>query len=39
MALAPKLKEKRLGPEEIIYNEGESTGRLYILMKGDVNIC
>lgn len=38
MALAPKLKEKRLGPEEVIYNEGEVVNKLYFLMKGDVNL-
>ncbi|EAR92302.2 cation channel family protein (macronuclear) [Tetrahymena thermophila SB210] len=38
MDLAPKLKEKRLGPEEIIYNEGESQPRIYFVMKGSVNL-
>ncbi|KAL4474221.1 hypothetical protein ABPG72_001760 [Tetrahymena utriculariae] len=38
MDLAPKLKEKRLGPEEIIYNEGEIQPRIYFVMKGSVNL-
>ncbi|KAL4435261.1 hypothetical protein ABPG74_017353 [Tetrahymena malaccensis] len=38
MDLAPKLKEKRLGPEEIIYNEGETQSRIYFVMKGNVNL-
>ena len=38
MALAPKLKEKRLGPEEVIYNEKEMDQKIYFLMQGDVDL-
>ena len=38
MNLAIKMKEKRLGPEEVIYNELENSQRIYFLMKGDVDI-
>lgn len=38
MSLAPKLKERRLGPEEIIYNEEENQPRIYFVMKGNVNL-
>jgi hypothetical protein len=35
-SLAPKLKEKRLGPEEIIYNENEFNGKVYFVMRGNI---
>ncbi|EGR30221.1 hypothetical protein IMG5_137760 [Ichthyophthirius multifiliis] len=36
--IAPKLKEKRFGPEEIIYNEHENNSKLYFLMEGEINL-
>jgi CRP-like cAMP-binding protein len=38
MALAPKLKEKRLGPEELIFGENQVDFKLYFLMGGNVEI-
>ncbi|KAL4504356.1 hypothetical protein ABPG72_009802 [Tetrahymena utriculariae] len=36
--LALKLKEKRFGPEEIIYREGDEGNTLYFLIKGNVQL-
>ncbi|EAR96305.2 cyclic nucleotide-binding domain protein (macronuclear) [Tetrahymena thermophila SB210] len=36
--LALKMKEKRFGPEEIIYREGDEGNTLYFLIKGNVQL-
>lgn len=38
MDLAPKLKERRLGPEEFIFSKNESMRNIFFVMKGDVNL-
>lgn len=35
--LTLKMKEKRLAPEEIIYNQNEFTDKLFFLMKGSIS--
>ena len=32
--IALKLKEKRIGPEEIIYNRGDDGNALFFVIKG-----
>jgi CRP-like cAMP-binding protein len=32
------MKEKRLNPDEIIFNKDEIVDSLYILMKGEINL-
>ena len=32
------LKEKRIGPEELIYNENTDPKKMYFLMSGNVNM-
>ena len=34
MELSLEMKEKRLGPEEILLKENETTDKLYFVMKG-----
>lgn len=34
MELSLKMKEKRLGPEEVIFQEGDYLDKLYFLIKG-----
>jgi hypothetical protein len=36
LQLAPKLKEKRYGPEEIIYEEGKFNNIVYFVMRGNI---
>jgi len=36
--LALKMKEKRYGPEEVIFKKGEEGGALYFLTKGEVQL-
>ena len=33
------MKEKRYGPEEIIYDNNEIVHTLYFVMKGDIDIA
>lgn len=32
------MKEKRLGPEEIIFSEGDNLDKLFFLIKGQVEL-
>ena len=34
--LAPKLRERRLGPEEILFRENEYSRKVYFLMRGNI---
>ena len=36
MSLAPKLKESRLGPEEVIYSENQFNHRVFFVMRGNI---
>jgi len=36
--LALKMKERTIGPEEIIYKEGELGDKIYFILKGEVEI-
>ena len=38
MELSLKMKEKRLGPEEVIFQEGDYLDKLYFLIKGSVEL-
>lgn len=38
LRLAPKLKEKQLGPDEIIYASNEVLDKIYFVIRGSVDL-
>ena len=36
ISLAPKLREKKLGPEEIIFNENKFNDKVFFIMRGKI---
>ena len=36
ITLAPKLRERKLGPEEIIFKENEFNNRVFFIMRGKI---